>query len=82
AYRDSWNLFDQVLLSQSFLPKSQDGYYFYKNAIFNKSYLINKGGRFKGYPFRTFSYGKYIGGFSDHLPVCVYLVKKIKNPRP
>lgn len=82
AYRDSWNLFDQVLLSQSFLPKNQDGYYFYKNAIFNKSYLISKGGRFKGYPFRTYSFGKYIGGFSDHLPVCVYLVKKIKKPRP
>lgn len=77
AYRDAWNLFDQILISQSFLPKNQDGYSFYKNGIFNKSYLISKGGRFKGYPFRTYSFGKYIGGYSDHLPVYLYLVKKI-----
>jgi hypothetical protein len=79
AYRDSWNLFDQILISQSFLPKNQEGYTFYKNVIFNKSYLLSKGGRFKGYPFRTYSYGKYIGGYSDHLPVYVYLVKKVKK---
>lgn len=82
AYRDSWNLFDQILLSHSFLAKNQDGYYFYKNAIFNKSYLISRAGRFKGYPYRTYSFGKYIGGYSDHLPVCVYLVKKVKQAQP
>ncbi len=77
AYRDSWNLFDQILISQSLLQKSEKSYYFYKNSIFNKSYLISKGGRFKGYPFRTYSFGTYVGGYSDHLPVCVYLIKKI-----
>lgn len=77
AYRDSWNLFDQILLSQSITENDKEGYYFYKNSIFNKSYLISKGGRFKGYPFRTYSFGKYVGGYSDHLPVCVYLIKKI-----
>lgn len=82
AYRDSWNLFDQILVSQSFLPKNQDGYSFYKSVIFNKSYLLSKGGRFKGYPFRTYSFGKYIGGYSDHLPVLTYLVKKVKKAQP
>lgn len=81
AYNDSWNLFDQILLSQSITQNNQDGYYFYKNVIFNKSYLISKGGRFKGYPFRTYSYGKYLGGYSDHLPVYVYLVKKVQDKR-
>ncbi|MCH2021367.1 MAG: endonuclease [Saprospiraceae bacterium] len=77
AYRDSWNLFDQILMSYSLANKDDNGYYFYKNSIFNKSYLISKGGRFKGYPFRTYSFGKYVGGYSDHLPVCIYLIKKI-----
>lgn len=79
AYRDSWNLFDQILLSESWLPTRQDGYYFYKNVIFNKPFLLSKGGRFKGYPWRTYSFGKYIGGYSDHLPVYVFLVKKVKG---
>ncbi|MGH1336116.1 MAG: endonuclease [Aureispira sp.] len=79
AYRDSWNLFDQILITQSFLSKNQEGYYYYKNGIFNKSYLVTKGGRFKGYPHRTYSYGKYIGGYSDHFPVYMYLVKKVKK---
>ncbi len=82
AYRDSWNLFDQILISESFLPKKQDGYSFYKNVIFNKSYLLSKGGRFKGYPFRTYSFGKYIGGYSDHLPVYMFFVKKVKVVEP
>lgn len=77
AYRDSWNLFDQILLSHSVTHKDPEGYYFYKNAIYNKSYLISRAGRFKGYPFRTYSFGKYIGGYSDHLPVCIYLIKKV-----
>jgi len=77
AYRDSWNLFDQILMTHSVMTKSDEGYYFYKNSIFQKSYLISKGGRFKGYPFRTYSFGTYVGGFSDHLPVCIYLVKKV-----
>lgn len=79
AYRDSWNLFDQILITHSLANKDDYGYYFYKNEIFNRSFLISKGGRFKGYPFRTFSFGKYIGGYSDHLPVYIYLIKKAKK---
>lgn len=75
AYNDAWNLFDQILVSYGSLY-SKEGYRYYKNEIFRKSFMISKGGRFKGYPFRTYSYGKYIGGYSDHLPVCIYLVKK------
>ena len=76
AYQDSWNLFDQILISESLIEKNERSYFYYQNQIFKKDYLISKGGRFKGYPFRTFSFGRYIGGYSDHLPVCIYLVKK------
>ena len=50
----------------------------YKAGVFNKSYLINKNGKFKGYPFRSFSYGTFTGGYSDHLPPYIFLLKEIK----
>ena len=77
AYRDNWSLFDQIILSPGLLEKEQDGYFFYKAIIFNKKYLIQRTGQYKGYPFRTFSGDKYQGGYSDHFPVFVYLVKKV-----
>ncbi|MEM9545888.1 MAG: endonuclease/exonuclease/phosphatase family protein [Bacteroidota bacterium] len=77
AYRDNWSLFDQVILSPGLLDQEQDGYFYYKAIIFNKKYLIQRSGQYKGYPFRTFSGDKYQGGYSDHFPVFVYLVKKI-----
>ena len=77
AYRDAWSLFDQIILTQGFLSKNTDGYRYHKAVVHNKKYLIQKTGRFQGYPYRTFSYGKYIGGYSDHLPVYVYLLKEI-----
>tara|TARA_B100000427_G_scaffold132140_1_gene109962 strand:- start:118 stop:1170 length:1053 start_codon:yes stop_codon:yes gene_type:complete len=79
AYRDSWQLFDQILVSEPFLNKNYDSYQFYKAGVFNKSYLINKSGRYKGYPFRSFSWGSFTGGYSDHLPPYIYLIKEIKD---
>ena len=79
AYRDSWQLFDQILVSKPFLDKNYDSYQFYKAGVFNKSYLINKSGRYKGYPFRSFSWGSFTGGYSDHLPPYIYLIKEIKD---
>ena len=79
AYRDVWQLFDQILVSKPFLDKNYDSYQFYKAGVFNKSYLINKSGRYKGYPFRSFSWGSFTGGYSDHLPPYIYLIKEIKD---
>ena len=79
AYRDVWQLFDQILVTEPFLNKKYDSYQFYKAGIFNKSYLINKAGRYKGYPFRSFSWGSFTGGYSDHLPPYIDLIKEIKD---
>jgi len=78
AYRDKWQLFDQIILSKPFLDKNYKNYQLYKSGVFNKSFLINKKGKFKGYPFRSFSYGTFTGGYSDHLPPYIYLLKEIK----
>ena len=78
AYRDKWQLIDQIILSKPFLDKNYKDYQLYKAGVFNKSFLINKKGKFKGYPFRSFSYGTFTGGYSDHLPPYIYLLKEIK----
>lgn len=75
AYRDSWNLFDQIIVSGSLVNSNLEGYKFYKADIFKKNYLVTSKGQFKGYPFRSYDYGGYTGGYSDHFPVYVYLVK-------
>jgi len=76
AYRDAWNLFDQILVSKSLLGKDYSSLKLYKSKIFNKAYLKNAEGRYKGYPFRTYSFGTYIGGYSDHFPVYMFLIKE------
>lgn len=78
AYRDAWSLFDQILITQPFLEKDYSSFRFYKAGIFNKAYLTNKRGRFKGYPFRSFGYSGFTDGFSDHFPVYVYLIKEVE----
>jgi len=79
AYRDAWSLFDQILMTKPLIEKDYSGYQFYKAGIYNKYYLTTKRGRWKGYPFRSWSDGGFTGGFSDHFPVYVYLVKEIKE---
>ena len=78
AYRDAWSLFDQIMFTQPFLEKDYSSLRFYKAGIFNRSYLTSKRGKYKGYPFRSFSSG-FTGGFSDHYPVYIYLIKEVKT---
>ncbi len=75
AYRDAWSLFDQIMLSYGWLQKNQKGWRFYKAKIFNKNFLVQKKGHFKGYPLRTFAGSEFLHGYSDHFPVFVYFVK-------
>jgi len=80
AYRDNLNLFDMILISLPLLDtgkKDFSTFKMYKAMIFNKHFLSDKKGKFKGYPFRSFSNGGYTGGYSDHYPVYMYLIKKI-----
>ena len=43
-------------------------------------YLFQTEGKYKGEPKRTTAGGVWLDGFSDHLPVCVYLVKEKSLP--
>ena len=77
AYRDNWSLFDQIILSEAFLKKEYSSFQFYQAHVFSKDFLITPSGKYKGYPFRSYGYEGYTGGYSDHFPVYVYLIKKI-----
>src|SRR5690554_4287896 len=76
AYRDAWNLCDQIIVSAELAKKDFSSYRLYQAGIYNKSYLANPRGRYKGYPFRMFANGGYTGGYSDHFPVYIYLIKE------
>ncbi|PIP54554.1 MAG: endonuclease [Bacteroidetes bacterium CG23_combo_of_CG06-09_8_20_14_all_32_9] len=76
AYRDKWNLFDQIIVSQPFLEQDKSSYRFLKAMVFNKNYLIQKDGNYAGYPFRTYVGTMYMSGYSDHFPVYIILVKE------
>ena len=80
-YNGSWNLFDQIVLSPGMLnrdakKKDYSSLKFWKNQIFRRDYLIQQEGQYKGAPLRTQAGGRWLDGYSDHLPVVVYLVKE------
>ncbi len=81
AYGDSWDLFDQIMISQALLKKfnkKDKGYKFLKSVVFRAPFLFQKTGRFAGYPFRTYAGDEFLGGYSDHLPTYIILYKKVK----
>ena len=82
AYRGSWNLFDQIVMTPNLLnPKGVKDFStlkYFQHQIHIRPYLIQSEGKYKGSPKRTTAGGVWLDGYSDHLPVVVYLVKEQK----
>ena len=82
TYNGSWNLFDQIVMTPNMLnPKGKKDFStlkYWKSHIFTRPYLIQNEGKYKGTPKRTTAGGVWLDGYSDHLPVVVYLVKEQK----
>lgn len=82
TYQGSWNLFDQIVMTPNVLDRNGKKDYstlkFWKNQIFRRDYLFQTEGKYKGNPKRTHAGGVWLDGYSDHLPVVVYLVKEQK----
>ena len=82
AYQGTWNIYDIILVNESLLnapdggfkirPVGKRGFY---GVIYKKNFMIQQRGQYKGTPFRTFSNGAFIGGYSDHLPTYIVLEK-------
>ena len=75
AYRDAWDIFDQIMVSEPLVKKDYSSFRYWKAGIFNKPYLIQSTGQYKGYPLRHSATEE---GFSDHFPVYIYLIKQMK----
>lgn len=76
AYNDEWSLFDQILLSSAWLSKNKNGFFFKEADIFQKSWMFEDSRDLKNYPKRSFHGTKYNGGYSDHLPVYIAILKE------
>jgi hypothetical protein len=75
AYRDSWDIFDQIMVSQSLIQQDFSSFNYWKAGIYNKAFLIQTSGQYKGYPKR---HSPTEVGFSDHFPVYIYLIKEVR----
>jgi hypothetical protein len=77
AYRDAWDLFDQIIMTGNFLDtndKDYSTYKYWKAGIYQKPYMVQQTGQYKGYPLRN---ANNEVGFSDHFPVYVYIIKEV-----
>ena len=73
-YRDSGDIFDQIIISEALTRSDYSSFRYWKAGIFNKPYLIQTTGQYKGYPLRN---SQTEPGFSDHFPVYIYLIKQL-----
>lgn len=82
-FRENWSLIDQIIVSSALLH-SETGLSANANGahIYNAPFLLMEDKTYFGEkPFRTFLGPRYLGGFSDHLPVYfdIYLKEPPKN---
>ena len=82
AYQGTWNIYDIILVNENLLnapdgglkirPLGKKGFY---GVVFKKPFMVTQKGQYKGTPFRTFSGGSFIGGYSDHFPTYIVVSK-------
>ena len=78
AWNDAWNLFDQIIVSESFVSKDASTYVFHSAHVYNKEYMKQTEGNYAGYPKRTHAGGVYLNGYSDHFPTYIVIKKEVK----
>ena len=81
-YRGEGNIYDIILVNNAIAnapkgtfqirPIVQKKYY---GRVFSKPFMTNQTGDYKGTPFRTFSGGAFVGGYSDHYPTYIVISK-------
>ena len=77
-YMGTWEMIDQVIVSDKLLTCTKGLYTSVKNLeIFSPDFLLGKDPKYPGFsPLSTYRGYKYQGGFSDHLPVLLDLMMR------
>ena len=79
-YDGRWNLFDQIVMTPNLLNLNEEKDFsklkYWKAQIFRRDYLIQQEGSYKGQPKRSHAGGVWLDGYSDHLPVVLYVMKE------
>lgn len=76
CHENVWNLFDQIIVTPNLMQEEPGKHHIVKTEIYDKQYLRQQEGKYRGYPFRTFVGNWYHGGYSDHFASYVVLEKK------
>lgn len=80
AYKSSWNLFDQIIISGNLTnPENDSKWRFFDAKVWNLEFLKDTEGTRVGYPKRSYSAGSYIGGYSDHFPTEILLRRTVEK---
>ena len=69
GYRGVWSIYDIIMVNEA-LTKPEKG-----SLGIKRPFMVTQSGQYKGYPFRTFSSGKFINGYSDHFPTYIVVGK-------
>jgi len=75
-YRGDWNVLDHIFVSKSALKKKGDIAVAKKSGEIHSFEYLMTIYKEQIVPFRTYGGRKYLGGYSDHLPVSVDLILK------
>lgn len=82
AYQGEWSIYDLILINNALLNApdgglkirtvNKKGHY---GVVFHRPFMTTQKGQYKGTPYRTFSSGTFIGGYSDHYPTYIVVSK-------
>lgn len=85
CYQGTWCIYDQELINYNLAVAPEGGLkiqpvtkgrgVWYDGVIFKRPFMTTQKGQYKGYPFRTFSNGAFVGGYSDHYPTYIVVGK-------
>ena len=73
-FKNEWSMLDQIIISANLLnTKSKVKFIQGSAEVYKQNFMLETDEKYKGNPLRTFVGNKYLGGFSDHLPVMIFL---------
>ncbi len=68
-YHGDWNMLDHMIISNGLLSSGKIKYVCNSFELIKPDFMLTKRGKYKGAATPTFGGRKYIGGYSDHIPV-------------